>query len=111
MTSNPESGITEIVLFRTRPGVADDRLTAAAEALQRDLERFPGYRRRRLLKGDDNQWVDEVEWTSLDLALRAAEEIMDRPSVQSFLELVETDSIKMLHLAPVRHFAAAATPA
>ena len=95
-------GIVEVVQFKAKPGVSDAQICAAADALQRDVEHFPGYMHRRLLKSEDGQWLDMVDWTGLDEALRAAEAIMARPSAQDFMELVEPESITMLHLAPVQ---------
>lgn len=96
------AGMVEVVLFRARAGVSDDQIRAATDALQRDVEGFPGYISRRLVKSEDGQWLDIVDWTGLDEALRAAEAIMARPSAEGFGELVEPESVKMLHLAPVR---------
>jgi hypothetical protein len=48
--STPTPGAVEIVLYRSRPGVTDQQLVEASEALQTDLEAFPGYIRRRLMK-------------------------------------------------------------
>ncbi len=102
MEDSTVTGMVEVVLFRGRAGVSDDQIRAAADALQRDVEGFPGYISRRLIKSEDGQWLDIVDWTGLDEALRAAEAIMARPSAASFGAVVEPASIKMLHLAPVR---------
>ena len=95
-------GIVEVVQFKAKTGVSDAQIRDAADALHRDVEHFPGYMRRRLLKSEDGQWLDIVDWTTLDEALHAAEAIMARPSAQSFIELVEPESITMLHLASVQ---------
>ncbi len=102
MDDTTGAGIVEVVQFKAKPGVSDAQIRAAAAALQRDVEGFPGYMRRRLFKSEDGQWLDIVDWTGLDEALHAAEAIMARPSAQSFMELVEPESINMLHLAPAR---------
>ena len=96
------AGIVEVVQFKAKSGVSDAQIRDAADALQRDVEQFPGYLHRRLVKSEDGQWLDIVDWTGLGEALQAAEAIMAQPSAQSFMELVEPESIKMLHLAPVQ---------
>ncbi len=102
MDDTTAAGIVEVVQFRAKTGVSDAQIRDAADALQRDVEGFPGYLHRRLVKSEDGQWLDIVDWTGLDEALHAAEAIMARPSAQSFIELVESESITMLHLASVQ---------
>jgi hypothetical protein len=100
------AGMVEVVQFKAKAGISDAQIRAVADALQRDVEGLPGYISRRLLKSEDGQWLDIVDWTGLDEALQAAEAIMARPSAQSFMELVEPASITMLHLAPVQVYRA-----
>ena len=102
MDDTTGTGIVEVVLFRAKTGVSDAQIRAVADALQRDVEEFPGFISRRLVKSEDGQWLDIVDWTGLDEALRAAEVIMAQPSAERIIELVEPESITMLHLAPVR---------
>ena len=102
MDNTAVTGMVEVVQFKAKVGVSDAEIRAVADELQRDVEEFPGYISRRLVKSEDGQWLDIVDWTGLAEALRAAEAIMDRPSAARILELVEPDSIRMLHLAPVR---------
>ena len=63
--STPTPGAVEVVLYRSRPGIPDQQLIEASDALQIDLEGFPGYICRRLMKTGDGQWVDTVDWESL----------------------------------------------
>ena len=102
MDDTTGASVVEVVQFKAKPGVSDAQIRAAADALQRDVEQFPGCLHRRLLKSEDGQWLDIVDWTGLDEALHAAEAIMARPSAQGFMELAEPDSITMLHLASVQ---------
>ena len=111
MTRKSEMGVVEVVLVRARPGVTDEQILEASDALQQELARFQGYISRRVLKSEDGQWLDIVDWTSLDDALRAAEAIMQRPIADEYLSLVETESLRMLHLTPRRVYAAGPTAA
>ena len=106
MKDTTVTGVVEVVLFKAKPGVNDAEIGAVADALQRDVEGFPGYISRRLVKSEDGQWLDIVDWTGLDEAQRAAEAIMARPSAERIGELVEPESIQVLHLAPVRVYGA-----
>ena len=89
--TNP--GAVEIVLYRPRPGVTDQQVVEASDALQTDLEGFPGYIRRRLMKTADGLWVDTVDWRSLEQAEAAAAAIMQQLSAARFMALVEESSV------------------
>jgi hypothetical protein len=97
-------GAVEVVLYRAKPGVADQQVIEASEALQADLDGFAGYIRRRLMKTTDGLWVDTVDWRSLAEAEAAAAAIMERPSAGQFMALVEESTIQMLHPLPVRTY-------
>ena len=100
--NTPTPGAVEVVLYRARPDIADQQILEASDALQADLEGFPGYLRRRLMKTSDGLWVDTVDWESLAQAEAAAAAIMERPSAAGFMALVEESTIQMLHPLPVR---------
>jgi hypothetical protein len=100
--STPTPGAVEVVLYRPRPGVTDEHILEASDALQADVERFPGYIRRRLMKTGDGLWVDTVDWRSLEQAEAAAAAISERPSAARFMGLVEESTIQMLHPLPIR---------
>ena len=95
-------GAVEVVLYRAKPGVPDQQVVDASDALQADLEGFAGYIRRRLMKTADGLWVDTVDWRSLEQAEAAAATIMQRPSAARFMALVEESSVQMMHPRPVR---------
>jgi hypothetical protein len=105
-----ETRTIEIVLFKSQPGVTDDQILAVADALQRDVADLPGFLRRRLLKGDDGQWLDMVDWASLEEARQASAIIMQRPSAQEFDALVDGASLQVVHLEPRRVYGGASAP-
>src|SRR5688572_3145633 len=105
-TTTTSSDVLEIVTFKTKPGVGDERVLAAADALQRDVEPLEGYLGRRLLKAEDGTWVDTVRWTSLEAAHAAFTLIASKPSAAAFMELTEAESITMLHAHAVKEYAA-----
>ena len=96
--------VLEIVTFKTKPGVSDAQVLSAADGLQREVERLDGYRARRLLKTDDGTWVDMVWWTTLEAAHAAAQTIETQPIAQTFMEIADAQSIRMLHARPVKEY-------
>ena len=105
MANTAATRTVEVVMFRAKSGAGDAQILEVADALQRDLEGFDGYISRRLLKSEDGQWIDIVDWTSLDEAQQASEAIMQRPSAERFMAAVDPESITMFHLAPLRVYA------
>ena len=103
-SSTAQTAILEIVLWCARDGATEAQVLAAADALQRDVAAFPGYLRRRVLRAEDGQWADLVEWTSLEEARAAAEAVMARPSAGAFMALVDEASVRMLHATPRRAY-------
>ena len=99
MMTKLAAATVEVVFYTARPGVSDEQILAVSEALQRDVARCPGYIGRRLLKNEDGQWLDLVDWASLDAALAAADVIMERPAAREFMALVEPDTIRIMHFA------------
>ena len=102
MTTAAATRTVEVVLFRANPGVGDEEIMEVADALQREVEAFSGYIGRCLLKSEDGEWIDLVDWTSLDGALEASRAILERPVAQAFEALVDGESVRILHLTPVR---------
>jgi quinol monooxygenase YgiN len=86
----------EIVLYRLKPDTNRDRFLAISAQATAWLQQQPGYLGRELL-ADDGQWVDLVQWASMDDALAAANAFMDVPEAAAFMALVDPDSVRMLH--------------
>ncbi len=92
--SNP---VIELVLFRTRPDMADDAFLAAADGATAFLRECPGFLRRRLARGADGEWLDHVEWRSMADALDAAARIGDSPAAAAFMAAIEPSSVTLRH--------------
>ncbi len=88
----------EAALFRLRPGTDRVAFLTAAEAVTIDLRRMPGYLDRELSEGDDGRWLDLVHWASMDEARRAADAILHAPGSRPFMEMLDPESITLLHL-------------
>jgi len=110
MSGSTHTGAVEIVMYRVRPGVGDDQIIALSDIMQTDVERFPGYIGRRLLKSEDGLWLDIVDWASMEEALNAATQFSTFPAAQQFGELADVENVAMYHLAPVREYTRETTP-
>lgn len=95
------SETVEIVFFRLADGVSDEEFLAAAAGVDGWLAETPGYRRRELYSDGDGNWVDTVRWDSKEVALAAAEAIMQQPEGAAFGSKINPDTIFMYHMSAV----------
>lgn len=89
--------ILEFAMFNAKPGVSDDVVIKAAQAIQTDLAVSPGYLKRELFKGEGSQWLDLVHWRSLDEAMSAAQQIMSGPNWPRFETVLAPEGGRMIH--------------
>ena len=90
-------GQFEIVIYRLKPDVDRDQFIEISNRATEWLRRHPGYLGRELLEDDNGQWVDLVRWATMDDALAAAGAFMEVPEAAAFMDVVEPESITMLH--------------
>ncbi len=88
----------EAALIRLKPGTDHAGFLAASEAVTEDLRGMPGNLNRGLSEGDDGRRLDLLHWASLDEARRAAEAILRAPRSRPFMEMLDPESITLLHL-------------
>lgn len=92
--------VLEVVLFRTKEGIADTAFLHEAAVVQVWIEQQPGFISRELLKTPENQWLDNVRWTSLELAHQAAEKIMNDDHCKPFMAMIDETGMQMWHFEP-----------
>ena len=90
-------GQFEIVIYRLKPDVDRNRFLEISTQATDWLRTRPGYLGRELLEDDNGQWVDSVRWATMDDALAAASAFMEVPEAAAFMDVVEPESITMLH--------------
>lgn len=89
--------ILEFAMFNAKPGVSDDAVIKAAQAIQTDLAASPGYLKRELFRGDGQQWLDLVYWRSLNDVTIAAEKIMSGSNWPTFEAVLDATGGRMIH--------------
>ena len=93
--------VTELVLFKLKPGIDQEAVQAAATQMMPWLRQQPGFLRRELSASDTGQWVDIVHWTDLGSAQQAATVVMSAPEAHTFMTLLDEEQITMVHLHQV----------
>ncbi len=99
---NGETRVMEIVSFRLNDGVDAEEFRKAAEAIDTLLQGRGTATARTLVVDDDGLWTDIVEWSTMEEAKSAAEELVKDPLFGPFGAMIDGASVQMRH-APVQH--------
>lgn len=90
--------IIECVLFKLNDGVTKEEFISAAEKSNQFVASQPGFVTRRLSCSEEGQWLDHIEWQSMESAKNAAEKIGSDESALPFISLIDGPSVSMFHL-------------
>jgi hypothetical protein len=98
-----DRSIHEVVVFRLKEGVTREAFLDAVRPTQEWLARQPGMQSRTLLEPTDDRgvWVDTAVWDSLEEAQSAMERFAVEMADCEFEQLLDQESVQMLHLAVV----------
>lgn len=94
--------VMEIVSFRLKAGTDPDAFRQAAKAIDTLLSWRGTALSRALVVDDQDVWSDIIEWTSMDEAKAAAEELVQDPIFAPLGAMIDETTINMRH-APVQH--------
>ena len=94
------TSVLEVVRFKLKPHVSEDAILAASEAMEHSFARQqPGFIRRTLGQGDSGEWVDVVQWESLEAASEAAVRELESPACAPFFAMIDEASIELSRFA------------
>ncbi|GMN88660.1 hypothetical protein fsci_01460 [Francisella sciaenopsi] len=90
--SNPP--ILEIVSFETSKDTSTQQVLNLSSKVTQDLKNYKGFIKRTLTQNtkDLNQWVDIIEWKSIDDAHTAMNQALKNKDVEAFLKLMKNGS-------------------
>lgn len=91
--------VIELVLLKLKSGVQAETFLPAAEVATEFLKSCQGFKRRRLAKGEDERWVDYLEWETMGDALVGAEQFDRAPATKLFREAIDATSVITRRLA------------
>ena len=82
--------IVELAPFKLVDENSEGRLLEASTHLQNHfLTHQPGFIKRELLKGWDNQWLDIVHWENQESADRAMQAAMNSSACSQYFQLMQ----------------------
>jgi len=94
--------VMEIVSFRLNDGVDPEEFRKAASAIDKLLQDRGTASTRTLVVDEDGLWTDIVEWTSMEEAKSAAEELVKDPLFAPLGAMIDGTTVNMRH-ALVQH--------
>ena len=89
--------VLEIVSFRLVDGSDEAAFLSAARGTEDMLRQRGSLKRRYLVKSEDGRWTDVIEWTSMEEALAAAEDVMSEPDFAPFGAMIDGATVDMRH--------------
>lgn len=93
--------VIEIVRYRLKPEATPNEAVAAWEKSQSFAKAQPGFISRRIATTSDGDWIDEVEWESLEHAHAAASAFNPEtyPELMDLMAVLDQSSMSMTHYA------------
>lgn len=90
--SNPP--ILEIVSFETSKDTSTLQVLDLSNKVTQDLKNYEGFIKRTLTQNtkNPNEWVDIIEWKSIDDAHTAMNQALKNKDVKAFLKLMKNGS-------------------
>lgn len=99
-------GTYEIVLYRLKPHVANEQVLEVTARAAAWLRNQPGYLEWEHLADESGQRIDLLRWATLDSAMAAGEAFLKTPQAAAFMELVDGESVRMMHPQCVARYSA-----
>lgn len=91
--------VIEIVRYRLKSEATSDQAVAAWEKSQSFAKAQPGFIGRRIASTAEGEWIDEVEWKSLEDAHAAASAFNPEtyPELMDLMAVLDQSSMSMTH--------------
>ncbi|MEM7720069.1 MAG: hypothetical protein AAF222_12785 [Pseudomonadota bacterium] len=92
-----QTPVLEIVTFRVVDGTKTEAFLAAAQATEDLLRGYGGVKRRFLTVDDAGLWTDVIEWSSMEVAVKAAQDIVNHPDFAVFGAMIDGSTVDLRH--------------
>ncbi|OYX38233.1 MULTISPECIES: hypothetical protein [unclassified Sphingomonas] len=89
--------VIECVLFRLIQGTDTAAFTNAAADFNAWVTGRPGFIARSLSCTEDGEWIEHIEWASMDDAKAAAASIGRAEEARPFISAIDGSSVTMRH--------------
>lgn len=92
-----QTHVIETVLFQLKDGITASDFLKIAPASTDYIQGCKGFVTRRLSSTPDGQWVETVEWDTMENALAAAAGLPQAKGIGPFLAAIDEASVAIHH--------------
>lgn len=89
--------IIETVTFKLAENVSHAAFLDTLPAVNTFIQSLDGFISRRLSQAEDGEWLDVIEWTSMEDAKSASDAFVKHEGCGPFMAAMDTTSIHMTH--------------
>ena len=99
---NITTNIFEILTWKSKVGVSDEKMIDAVNFMVIDLKELKGFLNQTLYKDDDGTWVDIYYWETEKDAHDSNESMADKDSFKNLISMIEPDSVSIKVMNPLQ---------
>lgn len=89
--------VIETVSFKLNEGITDEQFLATTKPVIKFLQAQPGFVARQLSSDGEGQWLDHVEWESMEQAQAAAVKFQTEASLAAVGGPLDFKTVVMTH--------------
>jgi hypothetical protein len=94
------AGAVEVTIFELRPEIAADEMMRRAGAAAAVLKACGGFVQRLVSRDESGQWVDIVQWESMQALLNAEAACAAREEITAFAAAMEPGALVLRQETP-----------
>ncbi|GAA0476037.1 hypothetical protein GCM10009096_17220 [Parasphingorhabdus litoris] len=91
--------VIECVIFRLTEGTDQAAFHEKANLMSEWVKEQPGFVARNLSCTEEGEWIEHIEWTSMEAAKAAANLIGKDEKSRPFVSVIDGPSVSMRHAA------------
>ena len=92
----------EVALYQLKSDVEEGHFLDVSDEATHVYRKLDGFVRRKLMKSEDDKWVDLVYWQNRDVAKQAEPIIYHDATIAKVMAVLDTESMIFTHAEPVR---------
>lgn len=89
--------VIETVTFKLNDGVSRQDFALAANDMNAFVTSCPGFIARRLSCGHDGEWIEHIEWETMEAAKQAAAAFSSVESNRGAMSAIDSSTVKLTH--------------
>ncbi|MCU0435193.1 MAG: hypothetical protein MUC87_17180 [Bacteroidia bacterium] len=93
--------VYETALFQLAKGTTENEALQHLESLNPLVSQLPGFISRHISHNGQGQWLDFLEWESMEQAKAASDKLMQMPEAAEAFGVIDMGTLQMFHFHAV----------